>query len=108
MRLLTGSPTRIIWSAAQSREHEVRESLAAAMREWRIAVATTPGRAQRVPPPGISGNHAYAILDFDEDRTVVVSQNPHVAVILPDVHQVRRSALQHSHGRLEMKRRRRS
>src|SRR5678815_165494 len=43
-----------------------------------------------------------AILDFDEYRVLVDLEDSHVVVVLPDIYEVRRPALQHSHRRLQV------
>src|SRR6185503_2705909 len=43
-----------------------------------------------------------AVLDFDEDGTLLHLEDSHILVVLPNVYQVRGPALQHSHGCLQM------
>ncbi len=54
---------------------KVKTNLAAAMKENRLAGAST---GTTLPlPPGVNGKHAYAILGFDEASGVIEVWNPH-------------------------------
>lgn len=80
LRALTGSPverTRLRAAADQDSElvSKVRERLSAAMRERKLAGAST-GTTGKLPP-GVNGRHAYAVLGFDGERDLVKLWNPH-------------------------------
>ena len=54
---------------------KIRAELQGAMDSHRLVAAATPGK---VDVPGISHNHAYAILAFDPKADAVTIWNPHV------------------------------
>ena len=60
--------------AAASIAANVRERLSAAVKDKRLAGAST---GKDTYPPGINGKHAYAILGFDADSDKVRIWNPH-------------------------------
>jgi hypothetical protein len=85
--LLTGNATETVWfmlppgTPAPTKPGEKRDpnarlraGLAAAMKERRIAFATT-GISE--PPPGITTRHAYAVLGYDAAQGTVTFWNPY-------------------------------
>ena len=54
---------------------KVKDSLAAAMKEKRLAGASTGSTTPL--PPGVNGKHAYAILGYDEASGLIKIWNPH-------------------------------
>jgi hypothetical protein len=88
MELLTGKQTRrflfkpfrdpAVKDADRAKQlNELRDLLVGNMQAKRLTCASTPDEAVLKPGPGITPNHAYAVLKYDRTTDILTLWNPH-------------------------------